>query len=535
MHNDGLVYSKIANCLSECKQIMSTSQWMNNTQKSICDVDSRMREPMQLAIVGRISSSKSTLVNAILGEAEVVRTGHEAETFNVSWLKYGDDNAPIIVHFKSGKTQTIARNEWANWASHQGQQSLKAEVKYIEVTSSYEMLKYINIIDTPGLDATSKVDSENTIEFLKIVNPDAVILLFSKSLSEETLKLIKEFQTSETNMSFSINPMNALGVLSKVDMNWDIMKKDKDPIKTSDNAIKRTLSSRSDVNKVLFRILPVSALMGLSASIITSEDKVTFEQLAGLDDKSITRLFFSPDSFVKEYDFVELSKNRREELVLKYGLYGIYVCVRAIQNNAETTVSELSQILRSKSGFDTFIKLVVSHFGDRAQLLKAQRGVIQLLEAVNKDRVNVDSQERLNVLNTIYSKIASIENDLHELKEWSLLLRIYENSVAVDNDFMKEFLVISGESGHSAVNKLNVAEDSDISEMISIAIERKNYWKTKYNTWYDLSPTRSEPYAVIAKSYELLSIRLQEQKEKYEKALREIRIYNHYIYGKDSL
>ena len=150
MHNDGLVYSKIADCLSECKQIMSTSRWMSNTQKSICDVDSRMREPMQLAIVGRISSSKSTLVNAILGKAEVVRTGHEAETFNVSWLKYGDDSAPIIVHFKSGKTQTIARNEWADWASHQGQQSLKAEVKYIEVTSSYEMLKYINIIDTPG-------------------------------------------------------------------------------------------------------------------------------------------------------------------------------------------------------------------------------------------------------------------------------------------------------------------------------------------------------------------------------------------------
>ena len=534
MHNDGLVYSKIADCLSECKQIMSTSQWMSNTQKSICDVDSRMREPMQLAIVGRISSSKSTLVNAILGKAEVVRTGHEAETFNVSWLKYGDDSAPIIVHFKSGKTQTIARNEWADWASHQGQQSLKAEVKYIEVTYSYEMLKYINIIDTPGLDATSRVDSENTIEFLKTVNPDAVILLFSKSLSEDTLKLINEFQNSETSMSFSINPMNALGVLSKVDMNWDIMN-DKDPIKASDNAVKRTLSSRSDVNKVLFRILPVSALMGLSASIITGEDIVAFEQLARLDDKSITRLFFSPEFFVKEYDFVKLSKKCREELVLKYGLYGIYVCVRAIQNNAETTLSELSQILRSKSGFDTFITLVVSHFGDRAQLLKAQRGVIQLLEAINKDRVNADSQERMNVLNALYSKIASIENDLHELKEWSLLLRIYENSVAVDDDFMKEFLVISGESGHSAVNKLNVAEDTDISKMIVLATERKNYWKTKYNAWYDLSPTRSEPYAVIAKSYELLSIRLQEQKEKYEKALREIRIYNHYIYGKDSL
>lgn len=532
MHDDVLVYSKIVACLSECKQIMSTSQWMMNTYKSICDVDSRMREPMQLAIVGRISSSKSMLVNAILGKAEVVRTGHEAETFNVSWLKYGDDNAPIIVHFKNGRTQTIARNEWADWASHQGQQALKTEVKYIDVTSSYEMLKYINIIDTPGLDATSHVDSENTIEFLKAVNPDAVILLFSKSLSEDTLKLIREFQNSETNISFSINPMNALGVLSKIDMNWDI-RKDIDPIVASDSAIKRTLSSRSDVNKVLFRILPVSALMGLSASIITSEDKVAFEQLARLDDKSIILLFSSPEFFVKEYDFVELSKNHREKLVLKYGLYGIYVCVRAIQKKAEITLSELSQILRGKSGFDVFMKLVVSHFGDRAQLIKAQRGVIQLLEAINQDRVNANSQERRNVLNTIYSKIASIENDMHELKEWNLLLRIYENSVTVDDDFKKEFLVISGESGHSAVNKLSIAEDTDISEIIALAIERKKYWETQYNVWHDLSLIKAEPYAVIAKSYDLLFKRLQEQKEKYEKALREIRIYNHYIYGKD--
>ena len=112
---------------------------------------------------------------------------------------------------------------------------------------------------------------------------------------------------------------------------------------------------------------------------------------------------------------------------------------------------------------------------------------------------------------------------------------IYENSVKVDEDFMKEFLVISGESGHSAVRKLSVTEDADISEMIALAIERKNYWKTKHNAWYGLSPIKAEPYAVIAKSYELLSIRLQEQKVKYEKALREIRIYNHYIYGKDSL
>lgn len=531
MHNDGLVYCKISDCLSECKQIISTSQWMTNTNKSICDVGIRMCEPMQLAIVGRISSSKSTLVNAILGKAEVVRTGHEAETFNVSWLKYGDDNAPIVVHFKNGDVKTVERSEWAQWSSHQGQESMKTDVKYIEVTSNNEMLKYINIIDTPGLDATSKVDSENTIQFLKTVNPDAVILIFSKSLSEDTLQLINEFQNTESNISFSINPMNALGILSKADMNWDVLK-DEDPIEASNLAIRRTLSSRPEVNRVLFKILPLSALVGLSSSIVTNDDKLAFEQLAKLEDKPLTRLFFSPDIFIEDNNSITLSTNRREELLKKYGLYGCYICVRTIQESGEVPLSELSCVLRQKSGFDAFMKLVISHFGDRAQLLKAQRGVIQLLESIEKDRMFADTQEQNDILDAVYSKVTSIEDDLHELKEWNLLIKIYENNVIVDNDFLKEFLLISGESGHSALNKLNFEEEAEISQMIVYANQRYNHWKTQYNAWYGLSPIKAEPYAVIAKSYELLATRMQEQKEKYEKALREIRIYNHFIFGK---
>ena len=182
MQNNGLVYNRIADCLNDCKHMISASSWLINTNRSISEVGRTIQEPMQLAIVGRISSSKSTLVNAILGKPEVVRTGHEAETFNVSWLKYGDDNAPIVVYFKNGDIEKIDRRAWGDWASHKGEASLKAKVKYIEVTSSYDMLKYINIIDTPGLDAASKVDSENTIDFLKTVHPDAVVVVLYKSI-----------------------------------------------------------------------------------------------------------------------------------------------------------------------------------------------------------------------------------------------------------------------------------------------------------------------------------------------------------------
>lgn len=530
MQNSGLVYNKIVDCLADCRHLIASSSCMNSTDKAICEVDKRMQEPMQLAIVGRISSSKSTLVNAILGKSGIVRTGHEAETFNVSWLKYGDDNAPLVVWFKNGTRQLIERNKWAEWTSHKGENTLKTEVKYIEVTASFNMLRYINIIDTPGLDATSKVDSQNTIDFLRFVNPDAVILLFTKSLAEDSLNLIREFQNSESGMSFSINPMNALGLLSKADCNWN---GSNDPMSDSEAAIKRTLSSRTDVNKVLFRILPVSALIALASFEITNEDIRDFEILAKLEDKQLKRLFIGSDFFVREYDFMKISSERRKRMIDKYGLYGVHLCVGELQRNSNITRLELSEVLREKSGFENFKKLLVSHFGDRSQLIKAQRGVISLLKACNKDRLKARSKSEVELVDKVYSRIRSIETDLHELKEWSLLLGIYEGKISVEDEFMKEFLLISGETGHAVTNKLGVDNNTDIIEMERIANARCKYWKTEYNSWYHLSIRKAEPYAVISKSYELLAMRLKEQIIEFEKAQRVIKIFNHYVYGKE--
>lgn len=533
MQNDHLVLDRITGCLLSCRRILAASPWLSNTLKAVDDVERRMHEPMQLAIVGRICSSKSTLVNAILGRSEV-GTASEVDTYNVSWIRYGNGNAPIRIHYKDGTQEDVDRDQREEWTTHKGNAARKSEVKYIEIPSDNEILRTINIIDTPGLDAMSRIDSENTVEFLKTVNPDAVILLFVRSLSADTLRLIEEFQNAESDMSFSINPMNAFGVLGKADLNWDIMN-ETDPIEASARAIDRTLTSRSDVSKALFRVLPLSALMGLASLQVTAEDRAAFEQIARLEENRFINLFFCSDFFLDTYDFLPLSKESREQLMLKYGLYGVYVCATELREHPAATLSDLAGRLREKSGFDAFFQLLISHFGDRAQLIKAQRGIMSLLDAINRDRVNATTLERQEVISSLYSIIESIEKELHELREWNLLLKIYDDSIHMDPEFINEFLRICGESGYSVVNKLNLSEDTDLATMEKYAVCRARYWQTKYNSWYGLSPTRAEPYAVIAKSYDLLAIRIREQRSEYEKAIHAIRIFNHYIYGKEKL
>ena len=46
-------------------------------------------EPMVVALVGRVSSGKSTLTNALLG-SDLVATGARELTFNVNVLRHGD-------------------------------------------------------------------------------------------------------------------------------------------------------------------------------------------------------------------------------------------------------------------------------------------------------------------------------------------------------------------------------------------------------------------------------------------------------------
>ena len=525
----------LSDCLQDCSSIAETHTGLKYIKKAITDISLRLHEPMQLAIVGRISSSKSTLVNAILGKAEVVRTGHEAETFNVSWLKYGSDDEPIKVHFKDGTHMEVDRSSWIEWASHSGEEKLKTKVSYIEVKASDEILKSINIIDTPGLDATSQIDSENTKQFLKQVNPDAVVLMFTKSLSENSLHLIEEFQKSDVTQPYSINPMNALGVLSKPDLNWNVLN-DIDVVTASKDSISRTLARRDDVKRSLFRILPVSALMGVASFNITAKEYDFFKKLSVNNSiAELTRLFLSADSFVKANLSEGVSADDKKEFVLKYGLYGIYTCLVQIKKNPTISIKELANILRKKSGFEEFLDLLNSHFGDKSRILKAQKSIVSLLDACNRDLQDLNDIELHPIVESIRRRVSSIQDELHDTKEMELLNSIYEGIVSLEPTILNEIKAVCGENGDGITSRLSIPDDTPIEEMIRIAKERNLKCTGKYNSLKRISKQKALPYEIISKSYELIAKRLEEQLTEYRKALRTISIYNRYIYGRSKL
>lgn len=507
---------RILQLLNECKSILSVVEDMslsNEIKKS----QERLMQPMQLAIIGKISSSKSTLVNAILGQSEVVRTGQMEETFNVSWLKYGDSDSDINVVFKDGRISSVPREQWVQWTSHQEKNVLKEQVKYIEVFYNHEILKDINIIDTPGLDALSQIDSKNTILFLKEIHPDAVVMLFTKSIAESTLSVLQDFQNVGAG-NFNLSAMNAIGVLSKADTIWTAMEPDKNIISIGNKVIKTTLYDKyPEVRKSLFSILPVSSLIGLSSSTINDLDYASLKSLSLTDDSILLEMLSSPDFFLDEDYSVCIKSAERRRLYNKFGLYGIYILVDALRRNEDANVVFLSELLKEKSGFGKFLLTVQSHFGKRSTLIKSQSILQRILNGVNRAKQIYIGEQ--------YKAVAQVENlivaallSLHEYKEWEYLSKYYDGKLDLTNEEADEFVALCGERGYSASERLRCDDTKLPSQLIDIATKRALYWQKQYNIFSVIEPEKAEFYKLLISSYNLLLIDIQKAVGEYMSA-----------------
>jgi hypothetical protein len=486
--------------------------------ESIRDAERRIDTPMQLAIIGKISSSKSTLVNAILGEPEVVRTGQMEETFNVSWLKYGDSNSDIKVVFKTGEVSLIPRKEWSKWASHQAENRLKENVKYIEVKYQHEILKNINIIDTPGLDALTQIDSKNTIEFLKDIKPDAVVMLFTKSIAESTLSVLQDFQNVGAN-DYNLSALNAIGVLAKIDTMWTATSPDKNILEEANRVIEKTLIDKyTEVRKSLFSILPVSSLIGLASSILSDADVKSLVTLCSIEHSKLLEMLSSPTFFIDDEYSNIVSVEERRRLYDKFGLYGVYVLTETLNRNKDVSITFLRDILRLKSGFDKLLFTIQSHFGKRATLIKSQNILQSLLHKITicKSRC---STSMLSSISEVENLIISTLLQMHEYREWEYLSKYYDGKLQLDEEVADEFVSVCGEHGYSASERLRCKGENNPEKLIEIATSRALYWQKQYNIFSVIEPEKGNFYKVLISSYNILLHDIRSAQSEYDAAL----------------
>lgn len=492
---------------------MIPSSSMNALYLRIEDGVKRIDEPMQLAIIGKISSSKSTLVNAILGKNEIMTTGPKEVTYNVGWLKYGNPDSDIIIHHKDNTPVVYKKpKEFALWSTQNHNPEID-NISYIEIFDDAEILKEINIIDTPGLDALRGKDSQNTLEFIQKVRPDAVIMLFTHSVSENILDIVRQYNTGN-----SFNPLNAIGVLAKIDVLWqEGFDREESALEIGKDIAMDLKDKNPMLSKTLFDLFPVSALQFLASSII---DESIFSELVCLsksENDQLKRGFVSVNNFLKPEIDLNLTVHQRENIISRIGLYGVYLIVNSIKRGEVTDIQSARCLLWNESGAQDFMKVLHNHFGMRAKLIKMESIYQNIQQEIKRNRGGGKDSISLQLLAKIEQRVSDLFSSLlHEHKEYELLYQLYNGEKVIGDSEQQEFFTLCGEHGSSAMERLGISTVSNPQELIERAIERERYWRGAVALEPD--PEEREWMNIILTSYVRLRQKLQKMRYQYDQA-----------------
>ncbi|AFZ37951.1 GTP-binding protein HSR1-related protein [Stanieria cyanosphaera PCC 7437] len=489
----------------------------------------QLEQPMRVAIVGKIKAGKSTAINALLGEALVV-TGTVEATFNVNWLRYGEKSS-LKVHFKDKRppeTKSISELADLTKRSDRSHQYL-LNIAYIEVFYPNPILQTFNLIDTPGLESYYQDDSENTRQFLNLhgkklseitqietAKADAVLYLFNQSVHTADAVAMEEFQGSSLG---KITPINAIAVLTKIDSYWQ---EANNPLTQGEKIAQRLMSEYPQLRHLFHTIRPLAGCLALGAQTLAKEEFETLKRLAELSEERLERLLRTVERFTsKEYPEEPQipQKSDRSSLLDRLGQYGVFLACQLLREQNLTQL-ELQKRLLDASGVPQLKQLIVSHFGNRAFLIKFNTGLQQIKAACFQIQQNCDQDERstcethdLQAVNKILAKIEEIEINAHDFQELKVLRSYYLGKLDFHPNEVQQLLNITGENGTSCAERLGNPERATVAEMLIIAKESMYYWRSRANDYINSDTHTLEAARILSLSFERVFYRLSKAKK----------------------
>lgn len=484
----------------------------------------RLKQPMRVAIIGLSKAGKSTIINALLGET-VVATGIAEATFNVNWLKYAPE-ASLLVHFKDERAperKELADLEQLTRRAEEHHDYLLA-IKYIEVFHPNALLQAFNFIDTPGLASFYKDDSQNTIEFLKLhgqelteatqreaAQADAILYLFSHNPGAEGKAVVELFQGPQIGQT---TPINSIGVLTRVDTFWPFRPH---ALEAGQQIIETLQTDHPRLRHIFYTIAPICGSLAWGVQTLTAEEFATLQQIACLPEARLAKLLDNVERFARrEYQDVPIPPTKREAVLDRLGAYGVWRAYHLFCSGINDRES-LEQALLRDSGLPALKQLILSHFGNRAYLIKLGGTVQQIKSACfgaqNNQRISPAEQE---VVRQIGSKFGRLEDQERGFSELTVLRDYYQEKLDLTEEEVEQLLQITGEYGLSLRCRAGLPEkeeeldQTDWQEILRVVDKRRSYWRRRV-----VDPGASNEMiraaGILGDAYEHISYQAMEQ------------------------
>ncbi len=344
------------------------------THDKLRQVRDALREPVRIAVAGRVNAGKSTLVNALVGQI-VAPTDVSECTKMVTWYRYGSPQRLEIV-MRDGTRRRERLGTGGRLPSELGVNH--TEVRRLEAWLANDTLRSMTLIDTPGLASLNAELSAATEDLLAAdqatasaeATADALVFIFNTEVRPDEAAAIRSFRESSGGPGGGTG--NAIGVLSKADKLafgtgwWD----------TAQRLAKRQAEQMQD------ELVTVVPLVGLIAETtesaqLTQRDGVNLVELAAMDPASLALLQLSASKFTSGDSPV--SAEDRDRLLRLLDLQGIGVAVELIREEGLSGAAAIRRALSDRSGIGELRALITDTFRGKGEALKI-RSALQAIE-----------------------------------------------------------------------------------------------------------------------------------------------------------
>ncbi len=183
----------------------------NDLQADCRSLLTRLAEDQfNLMVVGRFSRGKSTLMNAILGDA-LLPTGIVPLTSVITTVRYGS-RPQVVLHFRdSGLNREVQLSELAAYVTQQGNPGNSKRIAWAEIQLPVEILRRgFFFVDTPGLGSPIIENTLTTERFLPQADAFILVTSFDSPLSEEEGRILERIRNTDKKLFVVLNKQDTV-------------------------------------------------------------------------------------------------------------------------------------------------------------------------------------------------------------------------------------------------------------------------------------------------------------------------------------
>lgn len=443
------------------------------TADGISQIITRLRAPLQVAVAGRVSSGKSTLVNALVGR-RVAPTAVGECTRLVTRFSYGTvDRIEVVLH--DGARQALPFDADgmipADVARRAGVDV--NQVSHLEAYLTSSLLTTLTVIDTPGLGSLNEDSAARTADLLDdtsrsaVAGAEAVLYVLTQAVRADDADVLATFTAATAGRA--AGPANALALLNKADTVAP------ESVAGADGNVWEAarLLAATQARLLGPRVADVLPVVGLLAETceggrLEAADADALRALAAMDADTCAAMLLATDLFVTLDCPVDAAARHR--LLHRLDLYGIAYAIRALRAEPDMPVGRLRTALFGASGLAPVRDRLTEVFSARADAIKA---AVALASLSTLAQASGDPAEQRLVRGGTERLLGLPQ--AHQLRMMEALTLLSSGAVQLPAELTEEALRL----GTSTDPRVQLAMPTATgSELAACALERAGWWRS---------------------------------------------------------